>query len=157
MTLPGSTLLLLLLSGAALAQPVPPPAQDSAPPLPALPGDPTQIPLIDRDVKARAGRETRVVVLTNVKPDCTSGPLPNVRLISPPANGKIAVRRGRFRATNVRQCLAIEVPALIAFYRSAPDFQGSDTVILEIRPEQGTPQIRRVTITVTKIDDGSNI
>ena len=46
-------------------------------------------------VKGTAGRDIRVLVLTNVRPDCTSGPLPTVRLVTPPANGKITVRRIR--------------------------------------------------------------
>jgi hypothetical protein len=164
MTLLGSIVLLLLgLLTGALAQDAAPGAtpdssqqrtqdkpQDKA-------HDPTKTPLVDREVRGRSGRDIRVLILTNVRPDCSSGPLPIVRLVAPPAHGKIAVRRGRFRATNVRQCLAIEVPALVAIYRSAPDFEGSDTVIVEIRPEQGTPQLRRVTIKVTKVDDGSNI
>jgi hypothetical protein len=113
--------------------------------------------LIEREVKGRAGRDIRVVILTNVRPDCSSGPLPTVRLVAAPTNGKITVRRARLRATNVRQCLAIEVPALVALYRSPADFQGSDTLVLEIRPAEGTPQLRRVTINVTKTDDGSKI
>lgn len=156
MTVLGTIVLALLLGSwsGALAQEAPPP--EARPPA-AQSHDPTQTPLVDREVKGRAGRDIRVLVLTNVRPDCTSGPLPTVRLVAAPTSGKLAVRRGRFRATNVRQCLAIEVPALVAIYRSAPDFEGSDTVIVEIRPEHGTPQLRRVTIKVTKVDDGSNI
>ena len=60
-------------------------------------------------------------------------------------------------ATNVRQCLALEVPALVAIYRSAPDFEGSDTVTVEIRPAEGAPQLRRFTISVTKADPGRSI
>jgi hypothetical protein len=67
------------------------------------------------------------------------------------------MRRVRLNATNVRQCLSLEVPALIALYRSAADFEGSDTVTVEIRPAEGAPQLRRITINVTKADPGRSI
>ena len=141
MKLPGPIFLLFLalLTGA--------PAQELVPSQSQAPAQP---PTVEREIKGRAGRDIRVLVVTNVLPDCTSGPLPTVRLVTPPAHGKITVRRVRLKATNIRNCLAIEVPALIAFYRSAPDFEGSDTAILEIRPVGGAPQLRRLTIGVTK-------
>jgi hypothetical protein len=161
MTLLGPIALLLLglMTGAVAQQATPPQPSQEKPQAQEKPKalDPLQTPLIDREVKGRAGRDIRVLVLANPRPDCTSGPLPTVRLVGPPANGKIVVRRGRVRATNVRQCLALELPALVAIYRSAPDFEGSDTVTLEIRPERGKPQIRRITVKVSKVDDGSRI
>ena len=131
-----------LLTGAS----APDAAQGSRAPAP----NPGQTPL-EREVKGQAGRDIRILVLTNIRPDCTSGPLPTVRLVTPPANGKIAVRRVRLNATNVKHCLALEVPALVAFYRSAAEFEGGDTVTLEIRPPEGAPQLRRITISVTKV------
>jgi len=101
-------------------------------------------------VKGAAGHDIRIMVLTNLKPDCTSGPLPNIRLVTPPANGNIAVRRVRLNATNVRQCLAVEIPALVACYRSAPEFEGSDSVMVEITPNEGQPLQRRIEINVSK-------
>ena len=121
-------------------------AQDSP-----QPRTPDQGPL-ERQIKGSSGRDIRVLVLTNVRPDCTSGPLPTVRLVTPPSNGKITVRRIRLTGTNVRHCLALEVPALVAFYRSAPEFEGDDTLAVEIVPVEGARQLRRITITVTKAD-----
>jgi hypothetical protein len=115
-----------------------------------------QPPVQEQEIKGQAGRDIRVLVLTNVRPDCTSGPLPTVRLVTP-ANGKITVRRVRLNATNVRQCLALEVPALVAFYRSAPEFEGNDSMTVEIRPAEGAPQLRRITIGVTKAGTARSI
>ena len=111
---------------------------------------------VEREVKARSGRETRLAVFTNVKPDCTSGALPTVRLVTAPTNGTITVKRGKLRATNIKQCLALEVPALAAIYRAPPEFEGSDTIVIEVRPAEGNgaPQLRRFTITVTNTDNG---
>ena len=151
MKLLGSIILLTLgLFTGAFAQES---AQGSPPPVRV----PDQTPALEREIKGQAGRDIRILVLTNVKPDCTSGPLPTVRLVTPPNSGKIAVRRVKLNATNVRHCLALEVPALVALYRSAADFEGSDTVTVEIRPAEGAPQLRRITINVTKADPGRSI
>jgi hypothetical protein len=118
---------------------------------------PAQVPIVDRNLKGRAGRDVRLIILTNLRPDGTSGPLPTVRLIAAPKNGKVTVRRARLKATNVRHCLAIEVPALIAIYRSASGFEGADSAILEVRPFEGKPQLRRFHIGITGSDPRKSI
>ena len=40
-----------------------------------------------------------------------AGLLPVIRLVVPPAQGKITVKRGRLGATNLKQCLGAEHPA----------------------------------------------
>ena len=87
---------------------------------------------LEREVKAAAGRDVRVGIYTNIRPDCTSGPLPAIRLVAAPAHGAVSVKRGTLKATNLKQCLGIEVPAFVAFYRAAGDFNGGDEFELEI-------------------------
>ena len=174
MKLQGSVILFLFgLTCAVFAQeagpgrtPAPPQAQaqDKAPDqAEEKPNDrspqqaPAGAPIVDRNVKGRTGRDIRLIILTNLRPDCTSGPMPTVRLIAAPKNGKVTVRRARLKATNVRQCLAIEVPALIAIYRSAAGFEGADTAILEVRPFEGKPQLRRFQIGITDSDPRKSI
>jgi hypothetical protein len=140
---------ILVLAGLA----TPPLAQESTPPPKPSPNEAEPV---DRQAKGRAGRNIRLLVVTNVRSDCTSGPLPTIRLAAEPKNGRVTVQRVRYGATNMRQCLAAEVPALVAFYRSAADFEGSDTATLEIRFEGKPPQLRRYTISVTRVDN-SNI
>ena len=69
----------------------------------------------------------------NVRPDCTSGPLPSIQLTSPPENGKVTVKKAKVTATNYKHCLALEVPAFVAFYRSRADFVGVDVLTLEVK------------------------
>src|SRR5688500_7762993 len=109
--------ILLGLATEALAQEPAPPPKESA-----------QTPVVERQVKARAGRAVRLLTITNVRPDCSSGPMPTVRLEIPPKHGKIAMQRIRYTATNRRECLAAEVPALVALYQSSAEFEGSDSV-----------------------------
>jgi hypothetical protein len=47
--------------------------------------------------------------MTSLHADCTAGPLPAIRLFVAP-DGTVAVRRATVKATNVKQCLAAELP-----------------------------------------------
>lgn len=68
-----------------------------------------QTPPLDREVKATPGREVRVGIYTNMRADCTAGPLPAIRLTIAPEHGAVTVRRATLKATNVKQCLAAEL------------------------------------------------
>ncbi len=106
--------------------------------------------IIERQLKAAPGRDTRAGVFTDIRPDCTSGPLPAIRLATPPAHGSVTVKRGTLKATNIKQCLAIEVPAFVAFYRASTDYSGADDFELEISLPDGHKRRERVHVTVTK-------
>ena len=47
---------------------------------------------VERSVSAVPNKDTRIGVYLNVLPDCTSGPLPTIRLVSPPTAGKVVVK-----------------------------------------------------------------
>ena len=102
---------------------------------------------IEHAVKAIPGRDVRVGIYTNIRPDCSSGPLPAIRLARPPAHGAVTVRRAMLKATNVRQCLAIDTPAFVAFYRAAQNFSGVDDFELEITFAGGRKQIQDFRVT----------
>jgi hypothetical protein len=105
--------------------------------------------LVEREVKGKSGQDIRVAIFTNVLADCTAGPLPTIRLVASPEHGKLIVKKARLSATNVKQCLALEVPALVAFYKSAGDYAGSDFAVLEIKTAQGSVLLQRYSITVS--------
>ena len=106
--------------------------------------------VIERQLKAAPGRDVRAGVFTDIRPDCTPGPLPAIRLATPPAHGNVVVKRGTLKATNIKQCLAIEVPAFVAFYHAAADYSGADDFELEISSPNGHKRRERVHVTVTK-------
>lgn len=114
------------------------------PPLAAL----AQGNVREREFKTAPGHELRIGVYTDIRQDCTSGPLPVIRLATPPAHGAVSVKRGRLKVTNFKQCLATEVPAFVAFYRAAADFRGDDQVVLEIAWPDGRKQVQRFRIEV---------
>ena len=106
--------------------------------------------VVERQLKAAPGRDVRVGVFTDIRPDCTSGPLPAIRLATPPAHGSVNVKRGTLKATNIKQCLAMEVPVFVAFYHAAADYSGADDFELEIGLPNGHKRRERVHVTVTR-------
>jgi len=113
--------------------------------------------LRDRVVKAAPGQNLRVGIYTSIRPDCTSGPLPAIRLAQAPAHGVVTVRRAMLKATNVKQCLAIDVPAFVAFYRAAPDFRGADKFEFEVTFASGRKEIQKFRVSVAGANDGQGI
>ena len=103
----------------------------------------------EREVKAAPGKDVRVGVYTDIRPDCTAGPLPAIRLVTPPAHGTVNVKRGMLKATNVKQCLATEVPAFVAFYRAADNYSGADEFVLEVGMAGGRKQLQHFRVTIS--------
>jgi hypothetical protein len=106
--------------------------------------------VFERQLKAAPGRDERVDIVTEICRDCTSGPLPAIRLAAPQAHGSVTVKRGTLKATNVKECLAIEVQAFVAFYRAAADYSGTDDFELEISSPNRHARRDRVHVTATK-------
>jgi hypothetical protein len=111
--------------------------------------------VVERQLQAAPGRDVRVGVFTAIRPDCTSGPLPAIRLATSPAHGSVNVKRGTLKATNIKQCLAIEVPVIVAFYRAIADYSGTDDFELEISSPNGHKRRERIHMTVTKSSSGA--
>ncbi|MDA9488156.1 hypothetical protein [Bradyrhizobium sp. CCBAU 11361] len=103
---------------------------------------------VERTVKSAPNKDTRVGVFINVLPDCTSGPLPTIRLVNAPASGKVTVKSAKVKATNYKSCLALEVPAYVAFYKSQPDFIGDDVLTIEVKYAGGRTEIQKITVNV---------
>src|SRR5262245_18622983 len=55
---------------------------------------PAQEQSVNRAASGQPNTDIRVGVYVNVRPDCTSGPLPSIQLTSPPENGKVTVKTG---------------------------------------------------------------
>ena len=113
---------------------------------------------LEREIKASPGREVRVGVYTNMRSDCTAGPLPAIRLSVAPEHGSVTVRRATLKATNIKQCLATELPAFVAFYRPKADSAGEDSFELEVSFAAGRKQIQHFHVTISSgASDGQHI
>jgi hypothetical protein len=108
----------------------------------------SQPQLVERSVKAAPNKDTQIGVYINVLPDCTSGALPTIRLASPPSAGKVIVKSAKVKATNYKACLALEVPAYVALYKSPPEFLGDDVLTIEIKYAGGRTEIQKITVNV---------
>lgn len=113
--------------------------------------------VVERAARGQAAKDIRVGVYVNVQQDCSSGTLPAIRLMTPPVNGTVNIKRGKVSATNYKQCLALEVPGFVAFYKSKPDFSGVDTVTLEVKYPGGRTEIQKIKVTVGDGKEGLKI
>jgi hypothetical protein len=112
---------------------------------------------VERTAKGQAAKSIQVGLFLNVQPDCTSGPLPAIRMVEPPTNGFITIKQAKVRAINYEQCLALEVPGFVAFYQSKPNFSGTDLAVIEVKYPQGRTELQRITINVGNGADAQKI
>jgi hypothetical protein len=110
-----------------------------------------QTQTVERSVKTVPNKDTQIGVYVNVLPDCTSGPLPTIRLANPPTAGKVIVKSAKVKATNYKACLALEVPGFVAFYKSPSDFLGADVLTIEIKFPDGRTEIQKITVNVAGV------
>ena len=103
---------------------------------------------VERSVRTAPNKDTQIGVYLNVLPDCTSGPLPTIRLATPPTSGKVVVKSAKVKATNYKSCLALEVPAYVAFYKSPAEFLGNDVLTIEVKYPNGRTEIQTITVNV---------
>jgi hypothetical protein len=107
-----------------------------------------QSELFERQVTAAPGHDVRVGIYVDIKSDCTTGPLPAIRLVAPPSHGAVSVKRGTLKATNIKQCLGVDAPAFVAFYRARAEFTGLDVFELEISLQDGRKRRERIHVMV---------
>ncbi|EIM25958.1 hypothetical protein [Microvirga lotononidis] len=101
-----------------------------------------------RSAEVVAGKAERLGVYGNVQKDCTSGPLPTVRVVTPPKNGELNVRSGKLKAGRISRCPKLEATAQGIFYKAKPAYTGIDEVVYEVRSASGKVESHTVRITV---------
>lgn len=94
-----------------------------------------QAPTIERQVKGKPDANINAGIFTTVRQDCTAGPLPVVRLVTPPAHGDVTMNQGGLRATKSQAMLWYGGPGL---HRDLPVSQGF------CRRRQFRPQGRKI-------------
>lgn len=112
---------------------------------------------VHRTAKGQTGKDIRIGVYLNVQPDCSSGTLPSIRLLTPPVNGVATVKRAKISLTNYKNCMALEVPAFVAIYRSKANFVGTDAVTVVVSYTNGRSETQRIDITVGSETPARNI
>src|SRR5215207_5446615 len=95
-----------------------------------------------------AGKPHRLGVYGDVQKDCTSGPLPTVRVVTPPKHGELNVRSGKLKAGRISRCPKLEATAQGVFYKPNPTYRGADEVSYEVKSASGKVESHTVRITV---------
>jgi hypothetical protein len=101
-----------------------------------------------RSADVVAGKSHRLGVYGNVQKDCTSGPLPTVRVLTPPKHGELNVRSGKLKAGRISRCPKLEATAQGIFYKASLTYKGPDEVSYEVRSASGKVESHTVRITV---------
>jgi hypothetical protein len=101
-----------------------------------------------RSAEVVAGKSHRLGVYGNVQKDCTSGPLPTVRVVTPPKHGELNVRSGKLKAGRISRCPKLEATAQGIFYKPNPTYKGADEVSYEVKSASGKVESHTVRITM---------
>jgi hypothetical protein len=101
-----------------------------------------------RSTDVVAGKPHRLGVYGNVQKDCTSGPLPTVRVVTPPKHGDLNVRSGKLKAGRISRCPKLEATAQGVFYKPNPSYKGADEISYEVKSASGKVERHAVRITV---------
>jgi hypothetical protein len=101
-----------------------------------------------RSAEAIAGKPHRLGVYGNVQKDCTSGPLPTIRVVTPPKHGELNVRSGTLKTGRITRCPILAAKAQGVLYKANPTFKGTDEVAYEVRSASGKVESHTVRITV---------
>lgn len=103
-----------------------------------------------RSVDVAPGKPVRLGMAGNVSQECKPGPLPEVKVITAPRNGQLAIRDGKTKAGALTRCPSLEVPARGVFYEARARFNGTDEVAYEVRRPDGRVQVFTFKITVSE-------
>jgi len=98
------------------------------------------------------GNEMRLAAPNFLNADCSSGPLPDLSVVSAPRNGTYRTEEAEIPADrpagNVRAaCNGKPVKALAIYYRPKGDFTGGDEMVVDIDYKNGT--VRRFDYAIT--------
>ncbi len=93
-----------------------------------------------RTVKAAAGKQARLGVIANVTKECTIGPTLEVKVVTPPKQGTLAIRSGKTKPGSLKRCPALEVPMRGVFYEANASASGTDEVVYEVKRANGSTQ-----------------
>jgi hypothetical protein len=100
-----------------------------------------------RNMNVSEGARVRLGMHGNVSKACESGALPEIKVVTAPKNGTLAVRSGKTKAGTLARCPALEVPARAVFYQANPRYTGADEVVYQlVRPNRPT---QAITIKIT--------
>jgi Big-like domain-containing protein len=102
-----------------------------------------------RTVETAPGKLLRLGLVGNVTKECTPGSMPEIKVVTQPSNGTLAIRSGKSKAGSLARCPNLEVPMQGIFYQANPKFTGKDQAAYTVRNADGRTQSFTFTINVS--------
>jgi hypothetical protein len=107
---------------------------------------PTPKPAFAEERHARAtlnGVDSRIAAMNFVNMDCSSGPLPEVRIVTAPGSGELRLEPIKYAVSRDKKnsrfhCNGKTVDAVGVFYKSKENFVGLDKLVLDVDFKAGT-------------------
>lgn len=103
---------------------------------------------VTRSETVASGKSVRLAIVPNLKKDCSSGPMPEVRVSGAPKNGSLVTKVGKIKTPASYRCPNKEAAVQGVFYESKPNFTGTDEVVVDIKNSDGQVQTQTIKITV---------
>lgn len=97
---------------------------------------------------AKSGEEVRLGWIGSVGDGCKANPVPGIKPARVAGHGQIRLTKAEVTTNSVPNCPGVTVPAVVVFYKSAPDFKGEDGFALTIQNEGGQDSERTYAVTV---------
>ena len=103
---------------------------------------------IFRSVDAAPGKQVRLALVGNVSKECSPGPKPDVKVLTAPKHGILAIRSGKTKPGSLARCPNLAVPAEGIFYTANANFSGTDEVVYGVTRSDGRNELVTVKIAV---------
>ncbi|MEH3118623.1 MAG: 4-aminobutyrate aminotransferase [Methylorubrum populi] len=107
---------------------------------------------VTRSETVPAGKQARLVIVPNLKKDCSAGPMPEIKVVTPPKSGSLITKAGKLKTPAKYRCPNKEAEVQAIFYQPNGGYAGPDGVVVEIRNADGEVEKRDIRITVDKGD-----
>ncbi|KMO10097.1 hypothetical protein [Methylobacterium indicum] len=101
-----------------------------------------------REHSVASGKQVRLVMVPNLKKDCSLGPQPELKVTSPPKNGALIQRAGKVKTPATYRCPNADANVQALFYESKAGFTGTDEVTVEIKGTDGNVSTQTIKLTV---------
>ena len=103
---------------------------------------------VTRSETAASGKSVRLAIVPNLKKDCTSGPMPEIRVSGAPKNGSLITKVGKLKTPAKYRCPGKEAAVQALFYQSKDGYTGTDEVTVDVKDSDGNVQTQNIRITV---------
>ncbi|MET7243619.1 4-aminobutyrate aminotransferase [Methylobacterium sp. EM32] len=101
-----------------------------------------------REHSVASGKQVRLVMVPNLKKDCSLGPQPELKVTGAPKNGATIQRAGKVKTPATYRCPNVEANVQALFYESKAGFTGTDEVTVEIKGTDGALSTQTIKLTV---------